>query len=90
VLVGSVTASFVLLNSLDGVVVAFLTVQQVPMRQRQQRGRMSLPVKAANAESTSVMLPSVGDELVGDVLAAMPAGAHRDAATQVACPIAIS
>jgi hypothetical protein len=47
-------------------------------------------VKAANAESTSVMHPSIGDELVGDVLAAMPAGAHRDAATQVACPIAIS
>jgi hypothetical protein len=51
---------------------------------------MGLPVKAANAESTSVMLPSVDDELVGDVLAAMPAGAHRDAATQVARSIAIS
>ena len=37
-----------------------------------------------------MMLSSVGDELVGEVLAAMPAGAHRDAATQVACPIAIS
>jgi hypothetical protein len=46
-------------------------------------------VKAANAESTSIMLPSVGD-LVGDVLAAMLAGAHRDAAAQVACPVAIS
>jgi hypothetical protein len=47
-------------------------------------------VKAANAESTSVMHPSIGDELVGDVLAAMPVGARRHAATQVACPIAIS
>jgi hypothetical protein len=37
-----------------------------------------------------MMLPSVGDELVGDVLAAMPAGAHQDEATQVSYPIAIS
>lgn len=43
-------------------------------------------MKAANV--ASVTLPSVGDEVLDDVLAAAPATPRRDGATRAACSIA--